>query len=265
MKQKNIHNHMKGKKKIFLVLLSVLIVFFIVLILSTAVDVVNKIKEGRYISQNVRIRNSIIVSETGEVYAKPDLAVITFTVVKEAKSVADAMDENSATMNNVIEAVKEQGVEDKDLKTTSFNISPRYEYSEGTYGKRILVGYEVVQALQVKIRDLGKIGTIIERATSSGANEASDLQMTIDNQDELKKQAREQAITGAKVKAEELTSQLDVKLGKIVSFNESFYAPYYDSRVYMMEEGIGGAGVIPDIQTGENKISVSVVITYEIY
>lgn len=265
MNQENIHSHMKGKKKIFLALLSVLVVFFIVLILSTAVDVVNKIKQGRYISQNVRIRNSIVVSETGEVYARPDLAVITFTVLKEAKSVADAMNENSATMNNVINAVKEQGVEDKDLKTTSFNIRPRYEYSEGTYGKRILVGYEVVQDLQVKIRDLEKIGTIIERGTSSGANEASDLQLTIDNQDELKKQAREQAIAAAKVKAGELALQLDVKLGKIVSFNENFYVPYYDSRVYMEAEGIGGAGVVPDIQTGENKISVSVVITYEIY
>ncbi len=263
MKQEDFRNHMKGKKKIFLALSSVLVIFFIVLILSTVVDVVNKIKQGRYISQNVRMRNSIIVSETGEVYAKPDLAVITFTVLKQAKTVADAMDENSAAMNNVIKAVKEQGIEDKDLKTTSFNISPRYEYSEGTYGKRTLVGYEVVQDLQVKIRDLGKIGTIIEKATSSGANEISDLQLTIDNQDELKKQAREQAIAAAKVKAGELTSQLGVKLGKIVSFNENFYVPYYDSGIYM-EKGMGG-GEVPDIQTGENKISVSVVITYEIY
>jgi len=264
MNQENIHNHMKGKKKIFLALLSVLVVFFIVLILSTAVDVVNKIKEGRYISQNVRMRNSIMISETGEVYASPDLAVITFTVLKEAKSVADAMNENSATMNEVINAVKEQGIEDKDVKTTSFNISPRYEYLEGTYGKRTLVGYRVVQDLQVKIRDLGKIGTIIEIATSSGANEVSDLQLTIDNQDELKKQAREQAIAAAKVKAEELAFQLNVKLGKIVSFNESFYVPRYDTGTYMMAEGIGG-GEVPDIQTGENKISVSIVVTYEIY
>jgi len=264
MNQENIHNHMKGKKKILPALLSVLVVFFIVLILSTAVDVVNKIKQGRYISQNVRIRNSIVVSETGEVYAKPDLAVITFTVLKEARAVADAMDENSAAMNNVIKAVKEQGIEDKDLKTTSFNIRPRYEYSEGTYGKRILVGYEVIQDLQVKIRDLAKIGTIIEKATSSGANEMSDLQLTIDNQDELKKQAREQAVAAAKIKAEELTSQLGVKLGKIVSFNENFYVPYYDSGAYLMKEGMGG-NEVPDIQTGENKISVSVVITYEIY
>jgi len=264
MKQENFHNYMKGKKKIFLVLLSVLIIFVVVLILSTAVDVVNKIKQGRYISQNVRMRNSIVISETGEVYAKPDLAVITFAVVNEAKKVTDAMNENSATMNNVISAVKEQGIQDKDVKTTSFNIYPRYEYSEGTYGERILVGYEVVQELQVKIRDLGKIGMIIERAANSGVNRVEDLYLTIDNQDALKKQAREQAIAQAKVKAEELALQLGVKLGKIVSFNENFYVPIYDTQV-SMKEGIGGGGEIPDIQTGENKVSVSVVMTYEIY
>jgi len=263
MKQNNIHNHMKGKKKIIFALLSVLVVFFVVLILSTSVDVVNKIKQGRYISQNVRMRNSIVISETGEVYAKPDLAVISFAVVNEAESVTDAMNENSAVMNDVIKAVKDQGIEDKDVKTTSFNIYPRYEYSEGTYGKRILVGYEVTQELQVKIRDLGKIGTIIERAADSGANRVDNLYLTIDSQDELKKQAREQAIAQAKTKAEELTLQLGVKLGKIVSFNENFYVPRYDTQVSMME-GIGG-GEVPDIQTGENKISVSVVITYEIY
>ncbi len=263
MDKENFHGHMKGKKKIFFALLSVLTIFVVVLIISTSVDVVNKIKEGRYISQNVRMRNSIVISETGEVYASPDLAVISFAVVNEAKSVTDAMNENSATMNNVIEAVKEQGIEDKDLKTTSFNIYPRYEYSEGTYGKRILVGYEVIQELQVKIRDLGKIGIIIERAADSGANRVDDLYLTIDDQDALKKQAREQAIAQAKTKAGELALQLGVKLGKIVSFNESFYAPRYDTQ-YSMKEGIGGAEV-PDIQTGENKISVSVIITYEIY
>ncbi len=254
---------MEGKKKIFCALLSVLTIFVVVLILSTSVDVVNKIKEGKYISQNVRMRNSIVISEIGEVYASPDLAVVTFAVVNEAKSVTDAMNENSATMNNVINAVKEQGIEDKDLKTTSFNIYPRYEYSEGTYGKRTLVEYEVVQELQAKIRDLGKIGIIIERAADSGANRVDDLYLTIDDQDALKKQAREQAIAQAKVKAEELTLQLGVKLGKIVSFNENFYVPRYDTQ-FSMKEGIGG-GEVPDIQTGENKISVSVVITYEIY
>ncbi len=263
MDEENFHSYIKGKKKILYALLIVLTIFIVVLIFLTSVDVVNKIKEGRYISQNVAMRNSVVISETGEIYASPDLAVIAFSVVNEAKSVTGAMDENSATMNNVISAVKEQGVEDKDVKTTSFNINPRYEYSEGTYGKRVLVGYEVIQKLQVKIRDLGKIGTIIGKATDSGANGVDDLYLTIDDQDALKKQAREQAIAKAKVRAEELALQLGVKLGKVVSFNENFYVPRSATQLSMKEATGGGA--VPEIQTGENKISVSIVVTYEIY
>ena len=263
MNKENFYHHVEGKKKMLSAILAVLIVFFVVLIFSTGVDVVNKIKEGKYISQNIRARNSIVIFETGEVYAKPDLAVVVFSVIKEAKTVSGAMNENSAVMNNVIEAIKEQGVEEKDIKTTSFDITPRYEYSEGTFGKRVLVGYEVVQGLEVKIRNMGKIGEIIEKAADSGANDIGDLQLTIDNQDELENQAREKAIGEAKTKADQLASQLGVELGGVISFNESLYFPYYKSQVSLKEAA--GGGEIPNIQTGENKISVSVTITYQIY
>jgi len=265
MNQENFHHYAGGKKKIILILLSVLIVFFIVLIFSTAMDVINKVKEGKYIGQDVERRNSIAVSATGEIYAKPDLGIVTFSVINEAKTVSEAMTENTNRMNNIISVVKEQGVEDKDIKTTSFNIWPRYEYTERGYGERKLVSYEVTQRLQVKIRNLEKVGVIIEKATTAGANDMGGLQLTIDNQDELKEQARAQAIAEAKAKAQELTSQLGIKLGKIISFNENFFVPYYGAEeIYM--KGVGGAAeVTPDIQAGENKISVSVNIIYEIY
>lgn len=263
MNHSKMHECMKHKKKFLHFLVITLCIFFIVLIVSTGVDVINKIKESKYIGQNVEQRNTIVVSETGEVYATPDLGIITASVINEAETVAEAMTENTERMNSVINAVKSQGVEDKDIKTTSFNIYPRYRYTEEGYGNRILTGYEVVQRLQVKIRDLGKIGSIIQEATDAGANDISGLQLTIDNQDELENQARQQAIEKARVKAEELTSQLGVKLGKIISFNENSFNPYYYDS---FAEGIGGAvPVAPNIQAGENKISVSVNIIYEIY
>lgn len=265
MNPENFHHCTGSKKKVILTLLTVLIVFFIVLVFSTGMDVVNKVKEGKYIGQDVERKNSITISATGEIYARPDLGVITFSVINEAKIVTEAMAENTDRMNRVISAIKKQGVEDKDIKTTSFNIYPRYEYTERGYGERTIAGYEVTQRLQVKIRDLEKVGTIIEKATNAGANDVGGLQLTIDSQDELKEQARKQAIDKAKTKAQELTSQLGVKLGKITSFSESSYIPYYGGeRLYM--EGLSGvADVTPDIQTGENKISVSVNIIYEIY
>lgn len=260
-------NLIVGKnKELPSILIVVLIVLFIVLTVSIAVGIQNKIKEGKYIGQEIKAKNTITVSDTGEIFAKPDLALTTFSVITEAKTVTEALSKNTEKMNAVIDFVKKQGVEDKDLKTTSFNIYPRYEwYDKEIYppsGKRVLAGYEVQQSLEVKIRNMAKIGDIIQGATDAGANEVGNLQFTIDKQDELKKQAREQAIQKAKTKAKELANLLGVNLVRITNFSESSVVPYY---YYGLEKAAAvGGGEAPQIETGENKISVTVSVTYEI-
>lgn len=254
-----------GNKKYFCLFFCILILFLTAWTFSTAVDVYHKIKGGD--SRYAEI-NTITVSATGEIYAKPDLAITNFSVVNEAKTVDEAMAENTKKMNDVINAAKGQGIEDKDLKTISFNISPRYDWNEISLiypqGKRVLAGYEIQQSLQVKIRNMEKIGSIIQAATDAGANEAGDLQLTIDKEDELKKEARAQAIEKAKTKAKELASQLGVKLGKIDYFNEDNVS-YYGYSAKMSPAPAGAGGGTPQISTGENKIQATVSITYEIY
>ena len=261
----------REKNKYFLTaLIVVLSLFLVAMIVSTIVDIQNKIKEGKYIGQEIEAKNKITVSGTGEIYAKPDLALTTFSVISEAKTVAEAMKGNTEKMNNIIDFIKGQGVEAKDLKTTSFNIYPRYEWHKTTeippypQGERVLVGYEIRQSLQVKIRDMEKIGQIIEGAAAAGANQVGDLQFTIDNEDEVKKQARTQAIEKAKTKARELASQLGVNLVRITNFSESSVVPRY----YGLEKALGMGAVeeeaAPQIEIGENKITVQVTITYEI-
>jgi len=249
----------------------VLIIFLITVIVYFAVGIQNKIKEGKYIGKEIESKNTITVSDTGEIYAKPDLALTTITVTNEAKTVAKAMADNTKKINSVIDFLKKQGIEEKDLKTANFNISPRYEWIKGEdmalypEGKRTLVGYAVYQSVQVKIRDMEKIGDIIQGATDAGANQIGDLQFIVDKEDEFKKQAREEAIKKAKEKAKELASQLGVDLVRITNFSESGETPrlmYYEATA----KSVGGGGEMsaPSIQTGENKISVSVSITYEI-
>jgi uncharacterized protein YggE len=260
----------KDKKSLCSALCAVLIIFVIVLTIFVLVGIQNKVREGRYIGQEVESRNTISVSGDGEVYAKPDLALTSFSVTTESDTVNKAMQENTEKMNAIINAMKEQGVASKDLKTTNFSLYPRYEWQERAeiypyqQGERVLAGYEVTQSLQVKIRDLDKAGQIIQTAAEVGANQVGSLQFTIDNQDELKKQAREQAIQEAKTKAKELASQLGVKLIRITSFNEGGVVP----RFYAMDEAVSmagkGGGEVPQIETGESKISVNVNITYEI-
>lgn len=260
------HNYPKGALKAVLTLLLVALIVYI------SVGICNQIKIGRYIGQDVVSRNTITVSGTGELYAKPDLAITSFTVKTEAKTVETALADNTKKMNAVIEAMKSAGIEEKDLKTTSFNIYPRYEYRTDYSVElwprpetRILVGYEVVQSLEVKMRDMAKIGEIIQAAADSGANQAGGLQFTFDDPNGLKSQAREEAIQKAKEKAELLAKQLGVRLSKITSFNEGGYYPspmYYDSAVSV--KGMGEEESDPQIETGENKITINVTITYEI-
>lgn len=260
----------KEMKNICTTVAIIVIVFLVSLIVWVSVDIQNKIKEGRYIGQEIESKNTISVTETGEVFAKPDLAVVTFTVTNEAKTVNEALATNTNRMNDVIAVIKDMGVEEKDLKTTSFNIYPRYEWYEREAcippcptGKRVLVGYEVRQSLEVKIRDMGKIGGIIRAAAETGANQVGDLQFTIDKEDELKKEARKQAVEKAKAKAEELASLLGVNLVRVTNFQES--GVISPPRFMGMEEAVGlGGEEVPQIETGENIIRVTVTITYEI-
>jgi hypothetical protein len=209
--------------------------------------------------------NLISVSGTGEVYVTPDIGSVSFSVVTENRDVSVASDENATKMNDVIEYIKSESVESKDIKTSGYNISPRYEWNNDT-GKRSLVGYEVTQTISVKIRDLSKVGTIISNATSKGANDVSSLSFVIDDDEEAKAQAKELAIENAKKKAEDLEKMLGIKMVRIVSYSEyssdMLRATSYD---YAVNESMKVASSIaPTIEVGENKVTSTVTITYSI-
>ena len=239
-----------GEKKYWSALAAIIGIFLVVLTVGKIVDIQNKVRPEQ---------GTVTFSGTGEIFAKPDLVTTSFSVLTQAKTVAEALSGNTQKMNAVVDFMKSQGVAEKDLKTTNFNIFPRYEYQKG---KSVLVGYEVDQSLEVKIRDLSKIGQILQGGADAGANQVGDLNFTVDKADELKSQARLLAIGQAKAKAKELTSQLGVKLGKITNFSENGGFPIIFGMSKAMSEGMGGGA--PQIQTGENKIEVTVSITYEI-
>ncbi len=258
----------KDKKILCPIFAGILSLFLISIIVYFAVLTQQKIKQGKHID-----RWNLTVTETGEVYAKPDLAIVELSVIAEKPNATDALTASADRMNAVIGFVKEKGVDEKDIKTTRFNISPRYEYYDEygqrifyyePTGKRILVGYEVTQTLQVKIREMAKIGEILQGATEAGVNDIGNLYFTIDKQDEFKKQAREEAIKKAKEKAKELASQAGVKLVRIANISEYGFTPYPYYDYGLTKEAVGLGGGAPAIETGENKITVTVTIIYEV-
>lgn len=241
-----------------------LAIFTIVLIVAGIVWIQGKIKENKYVGEGLSNKNTINVTGTGKIYVKPDLALVSLSVVTESTKVIDAQNENAQKMNDVIGFFKNDlGIQDKDLKTTNYDIYPEYTYTKD--GQRNFLGYKVDQTLEIKIRDLSKVGDVLQGATEKGANEVGSIQFTIEDLEKTKVDARKSAINDAKEKAQTLALQLGVKLGKIVSFYESSYTPLYTPSVMTKEaSGLGGEGTTPDIQTGENEISVNVSVTYEI-
>lgn len=211
--------------------------------------------------------NQMSVSAEGEVFARPDIATISFGVQSARFGEAvDATKEGTLKMNAVMAALEELGIDEKDVKTTQYRLNPVYSYPRES-GLRKLSGYELYQAATVKIRDLEKIGEIVEAVSSVGANQIGNVNFTIDDSDELQAQAREDAITKAQEKAEAIAKAAGISLGKIVNIYESSNPQpmYRNEYAYAdMAAGMGGGGPISDIATGEMEVTVNVTLVYKI-
>jgi hypothetical protein len=228
----------------------------------------------------------ITVTGEGKVYAKPDIALISLGVTTQATSVADVAKSNTEKMNAVITAVKALEIDEKDIQTTNYNLTPVYEntitpvydtslmssgVSISSVGYPIrtgttLKGYKLEQNIQVKIRDFTKIGDVLSKSTVAGANLVGDLQFTIDNPEQFKEQARAKAIAQAKANAQNLAKESGVKLGKIINvYENNYYSPMYSSV-----KGMGGASMdsavapSPTIQPGQQEINLTVNLTYQV-
>lgn len=209
------------------------------------------------------------VNGSAVVYAKADIANMSVGLKTEVKATAAAATkENSEKMNEIIAVLKALEIEAKDIKTDSYNLRPVYKWVENQGQK--LMGYEVSQNVTLKIRDLEKIGDIIAKTTEKGANQVGDITFTIDDEFELKNEARTLAIEKAKEKAEIIAKQTGMKLGKIIAVHESYYAPVepYAYRNMSKEMAYGSAvmqdSVAPGIEAGQNEVRVEVTLVYKV-
>ncbi len=206
--------------------------------------------------------NTISFTGEGKVSVKPDIAKVNFAIVTQALTSKEAQNANSPKSKAVTDFLKRQGVEEKDIKTSAYNISPQYNYPRS--GTPEIKGYQVSQSFEVKIRNLDKTNTILDGLVSAGANNINNLGFSTDNPDKIQAEARAKAIADAKQKAHDLEKQLGVSLGKIVNFSENTGGYPYPVPMYAKDmDGMGG-GVVPEIPTGENEIKVNITITYQI-
>lgn len=206
------------------------------------------------------------VSGSGTVYAKADIANISVGLKTETKNTAvDATKESTNKMNRIIDEIKKLGIEEKDIKTSNYALNPVYNWTEGK-GQE-LIGYEVSQNLDLKVRDSSKIGDVIAKTTQEGANQIGNIAFTIDDEYALKNQAREMAIEKAKEKAKMIAKQSGMKLGQIKDVSENSDSPAYPMYSNAkMDLASGAKESLPatEIKTGQNEIKVEVTLVYEV-
>ena len=246
-------------------------ILLIVLVLLFAAKTASEFKSYKYIGGGLPQSSTISFDGQGEVFASPDIANISFSVREEAKTAKEAQAIVTKKVGLALSFLRENGVEEKDIKTTNYSSYPKYNYEQKPCtlnycppGKQILTGFEVSQNIEVKVRNIDDAGKIVEGLATAGVTDMNGPNFAIDKEDDLKAEARAIAIKNAKDKARELSKQLNVRLVRIVSFSEgggSYYPMYAKAEMMSLDSA---AAPTPELPIGENKITSNVSITYEI-
>lgn len=215
--------------------------------------------------------NVISVSGEGKATAIPDIATISFTVMSDGTNASQAQTDATKKNNIALALLKEKGVEDKDVKTTSYSVQPKYNTQNPcytypcTYGEQRVVGYTVSQTTEVKVRDTAIVGDLLSALGDAGISQLYGPNFTVENPDMVNEAARHDAIVQAEAKAKVLAKDLGVRLVRIVSFSESGNPyPYYYAKGGMALDSAAAPQATPVVATGENEVTVNVSITYEI-
>ena len=287
----------KQKNQFFGAVVGVLILLIAFIFIQAVIG----LKQFSYIGRDLTQNNIITVTGTGSVMAVPDTAEFSFSVVSDAKQMTDAQNTAATKTNAIIAALKAMGVADADIQTTGYDSYPTYTYQNAVCpqpvyngdtvtpmssdsgvssggavssniaiycppGKQTLTGYEVSETLDVKVRNTADAGTALTKVGALGATNVSGLSFVVDNLDAVQLQARDKAIADAKTKAAHLSQVLGVSLSHIVNFSDNGSQPiYYASQSMALDaKAAGAAPVVPQVETGQNKITSTVSISYEV-
>jgi uncharacterized protein YggE len=208
-------------------------------------------------------QEGIWVSGTGEVTAAPDIAVLRLGIEAQAGTVAQAQSEAAEAMEAVMEALDDNGVDEKDIQTQYFSIDQITRWDDDEI---IVIGYRVTNMVTAKIREIDDTGTIIDAVAIAGGDltRVNSISFSIDDATVYYEEAREEAMADAKAKAEQLAELAGVELGKPTYISEgTIYYPvdYRDAgaMVPAAEEGY-----TTPISPGEMELSLTVQVVYEI-
>ncbi|MDQ1318143.1 MAG: uncharacterized protein QG588_1800 [Candidatus Poribacteria bacterium] len=210
------------------------------------------------ITLNPTAQNQMQVIGSATIKKAPDMAVSQIGVQTINKELDPAINENNSKAAAIIDALKQMGIADKDIQTTSFNIYPQRDYANNKPNE--IIGYQVDNMLSVNFRDLTKIGTGLQRAVNAGANNIYGISFTFADPTSLQDEARIEAIKDATKKAKSMADAAGIKLGKIISINELTSSSIISRVDYSKAEA---SAAVP-VESGEIGLTVQVQIVYSL-
>lgn len=205
-------------------------------------------------------QKTISVNSEGTVKVKPDMVYINVGVQTENKSSKVAQQENTTKMNKVMQVLKELKIAEIDIKTSQYTIYPVETYSEKDKLSTV-TGYRVNNTLEITIRDISKVGAVIDAVTANEANTVSNIRFTVADPDKYYLQALQNATVKAKAKADTLAKQFEIKIGLPSQINETsggFNSPI----IYSAMDSVKSEASKTNISSGELEIKASVGLVY---
>ena len=201
----------------------------------------------------------IIVIGEGSVSAAPDHARISSGVTSRAKTAKEASDANAKAMAAVLAALQSAGIDQKDIQTSRFSVQPVYT-SPGPNMEQRLTGFSVSNQVSVTIRQIDKVGGILDRLVAAGATDAGNVEFLHTDSSKTLDKARETAMADARRKAEVYAHAAGLTLGSVAWVTEDSSAPLFAPKVAMRAAMPGAA----PIATGEDTLHVRITVGYEI-
>jgi len=204
---------------------------------------------------------TISVNGVGRVKAEPDVADINLGVTEQGKEAGEASSKAAASMDSVVNALLEMGIDENDIQTTSLNLTPRYDWNQEPAP---IVGWEANNMVRVTIRDIDSVGAVVDGVVDAGANSVNGISFRVEDSTEATAAARSAAVADAEAKAAQLAADTGVTITGVVSITES--GGQQPQPIYMArnEMAMDMAAASTPVMPGEVELSVSVFIQYEI-
>jgi uncharacterized protein YggE len=210
-------------------------------------------------AQEKRADRWVMVAGHGSVDAAPDTGHVSNGVVTEAASAREALTANNAAMGKVINGLKAAGIAPKDIQTEQLQIQPRYKTFKDR-GTQQIEAYVVRNRIQVKVRNLARLGDILDQVVKLGAREGSMISFSVSNAEKRKDKARKKAVENAMHRAQLLAEASGAKLGPVLTITEEVIYPPQPRSMVVERSEASADGV--SIESGSETLSVRVEMTF---